>query len=217
MKTKSLQKDARLLPVSFYQGDDVLQIARQLIGKILLTRIDGMETAGRIVETEAYAGVKDRASHAFGERRTARVAPMYEAGGISYVYLCYGIHHLFNVVTNRANTPHAVLIRALEPLWGMEAMQQRIDPNKKQRFDTDARRMSLTRGPGKLSRALGIETRHTALSLAGPQILLMDDEFVFPKNRILASPRIGVDYAGKDAALPYRFFVSDHAAVSGRK
>lgn len=215
MKGKSLLQEADILPVEFYQRSNVLQIAQQLIGKILCTRIDGIVTAGRIVETEAYAGIHDRASHAFGGRQTARVAPMYAHGGISYVYLCYGIHHLFNVVTNKADIPHAILIRALEPVWGIEAMRERLTVSNPGR-SIAANDMTIARGPGKLSRALGIETRHTAMSLMGPEIQIMDDGFRQPARSVMRGPRIGVDYAGDDAALPYRFFVKDHPAVSGR-
>ena len=103
------------LTLSFYQRSDVVQIAKELLGKILVTRWDGIETSGRIVEVEAYNGIVDKASHAAGGRRTNRNEVMYGEGGVSYVYLCYGIHHLFNVVTNRPGTPHAILIRALNP------------------------------------------------------------------------------------------------------
>lgn len=204
-------KDARqwqLLPDSFYRRPDVLQIAEELLGKILCTRMDGEYTAGRIVETEAYAGVTDRASHAFGGRRTARVEPMYGPGGHSYVYLCYGIHHLFNVVTNEPGIPHAVLIRALEPIDGQKLMQERTGSKQLR---------ALARGPGKLARALGITTAHTAQSLQGPLIQLWDDGFRFPAEQVARGPRIGVDYAGDDAFLPYRFYIRQHPDVSGKK
>lgn len=186
----------------------MLQIAEELLGKILCTRIDGEYAAGRIVETEAYAGITDRASHAFGGRRTARVEPMYGPGGRSYVYLCYGIHHLFNVVTNEPGIPHAVLIRALEPIDGHLLMQERTRSKQLR---------TLARGPGKLARALGITTAHTSLSLQGPLIQLLDDGFRYPAELVARGPRIGVDYAGDDAFLPYRFYVRQHPDVSGKK
>ncbi len=196
------------LDISFYQRYDVLQIAKDLLGKILVTKWNSGITSGRIIEVEAYAGVTDRASHAFGGRRTARNEVMYAEGGQAYVYLCYGIHHLFNVVTHTKEIPHAILIRALEPLRGIDTMLERT--GKKELDHT------LTRGPGNLSKALGICTGHSGLVLTGKEIFIADDGFVFTKREIAASPRIGVDYAGKDALLPYRFFARGNPFVSGK-
>lgn len=196
------------LNVDFYRRADVLLVARELLGKLLVTKWDGILTAGRIVECEAYAGAGDRASHASGGRRTNRNEIMYGEGGYSYVYLCYGIHHLFNVVTNIAEIPHAVLIRSIEPVKGIEAM---LDRTRKQSPD-----FTFTRGPGNLSKALGISTAHTGLLLTGKELFLADDGFRYNKNEIAASPRIGVDYAGDDALLPYRFFVKGNPFVSGK-
>jgi DNA-3-methyladenine glycosylase len=210
-------KDAKLrqpgeqyekLPLSFYQRSDVVQIAKELLGKILVTNWKGLITSGRIVECEAYAGVIDKASHAHGERRTARTKVMYSEGGFAYVYLCYGIHHLFNVVTNSKNIPHAILIRALEPLEGIEEMLLRTN---KKKFDN-----TLTRGPGNVSKALGILTKHTGVSLLEKKMFIANDGWEYQKNEIGVSPRIGVDYAGEDALLPYRFFVKGDPFVSGR-
>src|SRR6186713_544666 len=136
------------LGIYFYQRANVLQIAKELLGKILVTKWDNIETSGRIIEVEAYNGVNDKASHASGGRRTNRNEVMYGKGGVAYVYLCYGIHHLFNVVTNEKEIPHAILIRGLEPLKGIDTMLERT--SKKQLDHT------LTRGPGNVSRALGI-------------------------------------------------------------
>ena len=196
------------IPVEFYRRKDVLQIARELLGKILVTRFDTIETSGRIVEVEAYNGIVDKASHAFGGRRTNRNEIMYAAGGVAYVYLCYGIHHLFNVVTHSKETPHAILIRAVEPVSGIDEMLKRTG---KKKVDN-----TLTRGPGNLSKALGIFTSHSGLSLTGNELLIADDCFCFSKKEIAASPRIGVDYAGKDALLPYRFYIKGNPFVSGK-
>lgn len=196
------------IPVEFYRRKDVLQIARELLGKILVTRFDTIETSGRIVEVEAYNGIVDKASHAFGGRRTNRNEIMYAAGGVAYVYLCYGIHHLFNVVTHSKETPHAILIRAVEPVSGIDEMLKRTG---KKKVDN-----TLTRGPGNLSKALGIFTSHSGMSLTGNELLIADDGFVFSKKEIAASPRIGVDYAGKDALLPYRFYIKGNPFVSGK-
>ncbi|WP_235921010.1 DNA-3-methyladenine glycosylase [Foetidibacter luteolus] len=199
----------QILNQSFYQRGSVLQIAKDLLGKLLVTTFNGQLTAARIVETEAYNGVVDKASHAYNGRRTARTEIMYAPGGTAYVYLCYGIHHLFNVVTNIENIPHAVLIRAAEPVEGETVMLQRMG---RQKAD-----FSITRGPGNVSRALGIATKHTGLSLLEGDIFIADDGFVIKKAEILATPRIGVDYAGADSALPYRFIIQGNPYVSGKK
>ena len=196
------------LPLSFYQRNDVLQVAKDLLGKLLITKWNGIITSGRIVECEAYAGAIDKASHASAGRRTARNEIMYGEGGYAYVYLCYGIHHLFNVVTNSKEIPHAILIRALDPLEGIEEMLLRTN---KKKLD-----YTLTRGPGNVSKALGISTKHTGTSLLGKKIFLADDGAKFSKKVLAASPRIGVDYAGKDALLPYRFYIKGNPFVSGK-
>lgn len=200
--------EIKKLDNSFYHRSDVVKIARELIGKILTTSFDGKLTAGRIVETEAYNGIHDKASHAWSGRRTDRTEIMYSPGGVAYVYLCYGIHHLFNVVTNKKDVPHAVLVRALEPLEGIGTMLERTG---KRKLD-----QTLTRGPGNLSRALGIFKPHTGRSLLSEEVWIGDDGTRPPKSAIGVSPRIGVDYAGPDAALPYRFFLLGNPYVSGK-
>ncbi|MFI5131875.1 MAG: DNA-3-methyladenine glycosylase, partial [Chitinophagales bacterium] len=187
------------LPLEFYRRNNVLQIAKDLLGKVLVTKWNKVVTSARIVETEAYAGVMDRASHAFGARRTKRNEIMYAHGGHAYVYLCYGIHHLFNVVTNVHEEPHAILVRAGEPLEGVKEMLKRTG---KEKLDN-----SLTRGPGNFSKALGIYTIHSGMSLLGNKMFVADDGFRYPKKEIAASPRIGVDYAGEHALWDYRFYV----------
>jgi DNA-3-methyladenine glycosylase len=196
------------LPASFYQRNDVLQISRELLGKLLVTKWDGQITSGRVVECEAYAGFFDRASHAAGGRRTNRNEIMYAKGGSAYVYLCYGIHHLFNVVTNTRDVPHAILIRALEPVNGINKMLERTG---KEKLDN-----TLTRGPGNVSKALGIHTRHNGFSLQSKELFLADDGFTYPEELATTSGRIGVEYAGPDARLPYRFYIRGNAYVSGK-
>jgi DNA-3-methyladenine glycosylase len=197
------------LGIDFYQRTDVIQIAKELLGKILVTKWEGIITSGRIVEVEAYNGVIDKASHASGGRRTNRNEIMYGDAGFAYVYLCYGIHHLFNVVTNTKNIPHAILIRGLEPIKGIDTMLKRT--NKKQ-LDN-----SLTRGPGNVSKALGISFRHhSGHPLLSKDLFIAEDNFAYNKNEIQASPRIGVDYAGEDAKLPYRFYIKGNPFVSGK-
>jgi DNA-3-methyladenine glycosylase len=196
------------LPESFYQRPNVLTIAKELLGKVLITKWNGIVTSARIVETEAYAGAIDKASHAYGGRRTKRNEIMYTRGGVAYVYFIYGIHHLFNVVTNLDETPHAILIRGAEPLRGIKEMLKRTG---KEKLDN-----TLTRGPGNLSKALGIYTLHSGTSLMDKTLFIADDGWRYKKKEIASSPRIGVDYAGKDALLPYRFFIKGNPYVSGK-
>jgi DNA-3-methyladenine glycosylase len=204
-----LVSEIKKLDYSFYTRPDPIQIAKELLGKILITRFNHVLTSGRIVETEAYAGVTDRASHAFGGRRTKRTETMYYKGGTAYVYLCYGIHHLFNIVTNERDIPHAILIRSVEPLQGIETMLSRTG---KKKLD-----YTLTKGPGNVSKALGLYTHHSAKSLLSKQIFLADDGYRVAKSQIGITPRIGVDYAGEDAKLPYRFIIKENKYVSGKR
>lgn len=188
----------KLINESFYLQEDVTLIARQLLGKMIISETAGIRTSGIITETEAYAGESDRASHAYGGRRTPRTEAMYEKGGSAYVYLCYGLHRLFNVVTNRAGVPHAVLIRAIHPIEGIEAIQQRLAA---QRFKPGCI------GPSKVSAALGITLSHNKASLITGEIRIAETKILINSSSIIVGPRIGVDYAGADAQLPYRFRV----------
>ena len=194
------------LPADFYQREDVLLISRELLGKVLCTNFHGKLTSGIIVETEAYAGVTDKASHAYGGRKTKRTETMYEKGGSAYIYLCYGIHHLFNIVTNKENIPHAVLIRAIEPQDGLKIMLERR--NKKEMNHT------LTAGPGSLTQALGITIKDSGTFLMDNLIWLEDQNINYTNQDILATPRVGVQYAGKDTQNPWRFQVENSPWVS---
>lgn len=194
------------LPRSFYMRDDVVKIARELLGKHLYTSQKGIVTAGIITETEAYEGETDRASHAYGGRRTPRTEVMYGEGGHAYIYLCYGIHSLFNVVTNKRDIPHSVLIRAIYPVKNIDAMRRR-------RNKPNSSAGQLCIGPGTVSASMGIHFSETGKSLLGNEIWIEDKGLKIPSGLIMAGPRIGVDYAGQDAALPYRFQVN-HKDVS---
>lgn len=189
------------LKASYYQNTDVVFLARDLIGKTLCTHINGVLTGGIITETEAYAGLTDKASHAYGNRRTKRTETMYGKGGVSYVYLCYGIHRLFNIVTNAADIPHAILVRAIYPTIGIEEVLKRrgVKPSP-----------TLCVGPGKVSQALGIDLIHNNLSLSGKAIWIQDDHVNINPKDIQVGSRIGVDYAAEDAKLPYRFWTTDY-------
>jgi DNA-3-methyladenine glycosylase len=196
------------LPESFYQRTNVVKIARELLGKTLFTKVNGVVTGGVIVETEAYSW-KERGCHAYGARKTNRNAVMFEKGGHAYVYLCYGMHHLFNIVTNTTNTADAVLIRALEPHTGLDEMIRRRGPLKN--------KFHLTSGPGKLSEAMGIDRSLNGKFLLDSEVWVDDHGATISSRAIDASPRIGIDYAGEDAKLPWRFTIKENPWISVRK
>lgn len=189
----------------FYQRTDVVKISRELVGKVLCTKIgDEPLTSGIIVETEAYCGRNDKACHANDGLRTERTEIIYHAGGLAYVYLCYGIHHLFNVVTNVKDTADAILVRAVEPIEGIDTMKERRDMQEKV--------ARLTNGPGKLTQALGIKTAMNGTDLTKNKIWI-EDRGLNP-SKIVSSPRIGVDYAGEHAKRPWRFTIEGNRWVS---
>jgi len=196
-----------LLPPSFYSSEDVVYLAKALIGKVIVSLIDGEYCSGRIVETEAYRAPEDKACHAWNNRRTHRTQTMFEAGGVAYIYLCYGIHHLFNVVTGPKDMAHAVLVRAVEPLDNISLMLQRrkmrtLQPN-------------LTNGPGKWTQALGITTALNGIKLYTPDaiIQLRDDGYEVDESQLLSGPRIGVQYAAEWANVPWRFRLAQNAYI----
>ena len=197
------------IPRSFYTRPDVVTISRELLGKFLFTQFNGIRTGGMVVETEAYAGTGDRACHAHLNRRTKRTEIMYHAGGVAYVYLVYGLHALFNIITNEEGKADAVLVRAIEPTEGVEEMLLRrnlLSPEPR-----------LTAGPGVVSQALGISTRHYGTDLTGNDIWLEDRGVVVPEEDFIASPRVGIDYAGEDALLPWRFRIRGSRWMSKAK
>ncbi len=195
----------KLLP-AFYLQEDVVETSKALLGKILYSNINGQLSSGMITETEAYKAPEDRASHAFGGKRTKRTEVFFEKGGISYVYLCYGIHHLFNVITNKKNIPHAILIRAIEPIEGIKYMLERrnkiiVSP-------------PLTCGPGSMSQAMGFTMAHNKIDLQGNEIWIEDNGILLSEKEIVKGPRIGVDYAGDYASMPWRFGIKDNKWIS---
>lgn len=194
------------LPESYYLDNDVVKLSRDLIGKYLFSRLDGVVTGGYIVETEAYNGVIDKASHAYGNRLTPRTQTMFMQGGVAYVYLCYGIHEMLNIVTSVEGQPHAILIRAINPTVGLDIMQYRrnmavIKPN-------------ITMGPGSVAKALGVSRKINGITLQSDTLWLEDRGLSFRDDEVAAVPRVGVDYAGDDALLPYRFYVKGNSYVS---
>ena len=193
------------LPFEFYRREDTITVAKDLLGKLIVVPdAEGHRVSGMIVETEAYLGEIDRAAHSFGGRRTPRNEIMYASGGRVYVFFVYGMYHQFNVVCGPANTPHAILVRAAEPVEGIEIMRERRGPMKDR---------NLTSGPGKLCIALGIDRSLNGEDLRGKRVWL-EDHRSFTKNEIAVGKRIGVDYAGEDAKKPWRFWVKDSGFVS---
>jgi DNA-3-methyladenine glycosylase len=193
------------LPRDFYTRPNVLHVARDLLGKLLVVpNQNGKRVSGRIVEVEAYRGPQDRAAHSYGGRRTRRTEPMYGIGGTAYVFFVYGMYYQFNVVTNVVDTPHAVLIRALEPVEGIELMRKRRSGQPDH---------NLTNGPGKLCIALDIDRRLDGDDLLGHKVWLEEDVKI-PRSRIMFGPRIGIDYAAEWKDKPWRFWIKDNLYVS---
>ena len=198
-------KQRAKLPREFYTRANVLTVARDLLGKLLVVpAADGRRVSGKIVETEAYRGPEDRASHAYGGRRTRRTETMYQQGGVAYVYFVYGMYYQFNVVSNVVDTPHAILVRALEPVEGLEQMRERrhLHPDH-----------NLTNGPGKLCIAMGIDRALDGSDLLGDDVWLEEYETISPR-RIAKGPRIGIDYAQEWIDKPWRFWIRDNSYVS---
>jgi DNA-3-methyladenine glycosylase len=194
------------LPQAFYQQNDVVSIARDLLGKYLFTRTDGLLTGGIIVETEAYRGPEDVGSHAYNNRRTSRNDVMYAKGGVVYMYICYGIHDMLNIVTGEEGESHAVLIRAIEPTVGLDVMRLRLG------FENDDRR--LCKGPGALAKALGLKKNHNGLSLESDTVWLEDLQNDIKHDDIVACPRIGLNIAEPYKSIPWRFYLRGNKHVS---
>jgi DNA-3-methyladenine glycosylase len=196
----------RKLPREFYTCEDVLTVARRLLGQVLVVPTEnGERVSGIIVETEAYRGPEDRASHAYGGRRTRRTETMYRTGGTAYVYFVYGMYYQFNVVTNASEIPHAVLIRALEPIEGIEVMRMRR-PGQSD--------VNLTNGPGKLCIALAIDRTLDGADLLENRVWIERGDRPVSASAVARGPRIGIAYAGEWAERPWRFWRKDNPFVS---
>ncbi len=194
------------LKLDFYLNQDAISVGKNLLGKYLFTKIDNIITGGMIVETESYIGPEDKACHAYNNKRTLRTEAMFQKGGIAYVYLCYGIHALLNVVTNIEDIPHAILIRAIKPICGIDTMLKRR--NKKKLDKT------LTSGPGSLTKALGINKNHNKISFLKDIIWLEDRNIKIKNSDIISSARVGIDYAEEYRDKPWRFRIQQSSWTS---
>ena len=191
---------------SFYERE-TLDIARDLLGKYMIHDTSDGRTSGKIVEVEAYVGSKDAASHAYRDKYTNRTKVMFGPGGHAYVYLIYGIYYCMNVVTNKENYPEAVLIRAIEPIDGIDLM--------KKRRGTD-NLLNLCSGPGKLCAAMEISKVQNGIDLCGETLYLLSGETISPEC-IVTTPRINIDYAKEARNYPWRFIILDNPFVSKGK
>lgn len=187
------------LSKKYFQQEDVVFLAKDLVGKLLVTEINGIRTGGIITETEAYSEI-EKGCHAYNKRKTERTKIMFDAGGLAYVYLCYGMHHLFNIVTGSKDVAQAVLIRSINPTIGVDEILRR---RKKIRMDKN-----LCNGPGKVCQALGITKSHYGMELTGNNIWMEQSAFDLPESQITATPRIGIEYAENDKWLPWRFLLT---------
>jgi DNA-3-methyladenine glycosylase len=193
------------LPPDFYQRENAVQIARELLGKRLFSMAGNILTGGIIVETEAYMGPDDRGSHAWNNRRTNRTEIMYASGGVVYMYICYGIHDMLNIVTGPENTSHAILIRAIEPTTGLEIMRERRNI-----YNNDVR---LCQGPGALAQALGLNKMYNGKSLQGNEIWIEGGELI-SEEQLIASSRVGMNFEGPYKTIPWRFYIRGNRYVS---
>ncbi|RZK30034.1 MAG: DNA-3-methyladenine glycosylase [Hymenobacter sp.] len=210
MPTQTANQPANILPLAFFQRADVLGIARELLGKHVCTLIDGELTAGRIVETEAYRHEGDPSITLHLQRKARQAQGLYRPGGTAYLYTVYRVHTLFNITTYDAEHPDTVLIRAIEPLVGMEIMLRRRG--------LAAVARNLTAGPGVLSQALGVTPALSGELVAGPHIWFEDHGEIVADENIITSSRVGLEYAGDEAvALPWRFRAKDSKWTSPAK
>lgn len=194
-----------IIPQSFYLREDTLTIAKELLGKYVFTKINGIITGGMIVETEAYLGVTDASCHSFNNRKSTKNATMYEQGGVAYMYICYGIHDMLNLVTGPINESHVVLIRAIEPTIGMELMMER-------RGNVAIKK--LTNGPGSLAKALGLNKSFDRESLISNRLWLEDQGVIIEPHKIKETPRIGINCPEPFLSAPWRYLISGNAFVS---
>lgn len=194
------------LPQSYFLNEDVVFLARDLVGKYLFVNTEETLTGGIIVETEAYRGPDDVGAHAYNHRRTSRNDIMYSDGGVVYMYICYGIHDMLNIVTAPENIPHAILIRAIQPTEGLAIMRER---RKVRNEDT-----RLCRGPGALAKALALKKIHNGISLQENEIWIEDRGLKYADEDVVAGPRIGLNISEPYKSIPWRFYVKGDPHVS---
>lgn len=203
----------RKLGREFYTRDNTLQIAKDLLGKILVVPDEnGARSTAMIVETEAYLGAIDKAAHSFGNRRTKRTETMFGIGGTVYIFFVYGMYYQFNVVAGAVDSPHAILIRAVEPVENVEIMRKRrlaasTASNPKMPDQ------NITSGPGKLCIALGIDKSFDKADLLGEKVWISEHKTI-PMSKIAKGKRIGIDYADEFAEKPWRFWIDGNRFVS---
>ncbi|WP_149733859.1 DNA-3-methyladenine glycosylase [Propionispora hippei] len=194
----------------FYNRDTVI-VARELLGKVLVRELDGQKIAAKIVEAEAYMGIEDRAAHSYGGRRTSRVEVMYGDPGFSYIFIIYGMHYCFNIVTREKGNPQAVLLRAAEPVQGIELMAQARYKKPCEQL-TKSQKRGLTNGPGKLCKALSMDKTFNGMDLCGDKIYV--EEGKNENFNIVTTTRVGIDYAGEARDYPWRFYIEGNEYVS---
>ena len=196
----------KILPKSFFTRPDTLQIAKELLGKTLLVLgEDGYWSGGIITEVEAYLGAKDKACHAYNYRKTKRNKVMFQEGGVAYIYFCYGMYDMLNFVTNIEGEPEAILIRAIKPTINIDVILKRRNQKKLT--------PKVSAGPGRLTKALNITRKYNGEPLSGNKIFVLNNENISEEN-IIATPRIGINYAQEDRNKPYRFYIKNEEFVS---
>ncbi|OPJ59395.1 DNA-3-methyladenine glycosylase [Clostridium oryzae] len=200
----------KLLDREFYNRDTVI-VAKELLGKVLVHEVNSQRISAKIVEAEAYMGVNDKAAHSYGGRRTARVEAMYGKPGTSYVFIIYGMYNCFNVVTREEGNPQAVLIRAAEPVEGLDIMAENRFKETYNQL-TKSQIKGLTNGPGKLCGALLIDRSLNGEDLCGNKLYLEEGEN--EKFNIISSKRVGIDYAEEAKDYPWRFYIENNKYVS---
>lgn len=204
---------------NFFQQDGI-ELAKSILGMYLIREYDGKQIVSKIVETESYMGIKDKGAHVYGDKKTERTKPLYLEGGYIYVYLIYGMYYCLNISANKENIPECVLIRAIEPVEGIEEISQ--NRYKKEYKDLNAyQRKNITNGPGKLCMALKIDKSLNSKSILGEELYISD--FYYKGNKKIYSDndfeievgkRINIDYAEEAKDYPWRFYIKNNKYVS---
>lgn len=200
-----------ILNKEFYKRDALI-VAEELLGKVLVRKIDGVTIKSKIVETEAYIGAIDKASHAYNNRRTARTEPLFHEGGITYVYFIYGLYHCFNVISDEKDVASGILVRAVEPLDNFNYLSK-VRFNKEYDKLTKAQKKNLTNGPAKICMALSINKDDNYKKLYCSKDLYIEDS-MGENFEIVKTTRVGIDYAEEAIEFPWRFYIKGNIYVS---